>query len=46
MKCYDRGHANQDDQEKHIGSAQMPVIENIRSHLGSPFVNITDAITE
>ena len=24
----------------------MPVFENIRSHLASPFVNITDAITE
>ena len=38
---------DQDDQDKNIGSAvQMPVFENIRSHLASPFVNIRYAITE
>ena len=33
------------DEEKDIGFS-MPVFENIRSHLVSPFVSITDAITE
>ena len=38
---------DQDDQDKDIGSAvQMPVFENIRSNLASPFVSITDAIIE
>ena len=48
MKCFDididdevLDEFDQDDQEKDIGSAQMPVFENIRSHLVSPFVKIT-----
>ena len=30
----------------HEGFGAMPVFEDIRSHLASPFVNITDAIDE
>ena len=37
----------QDDQDRDVWSAiQMPVFENIRSHLATPFVSITDAISE
>ena len=37
----------QDDQDRDVWSAiQMPVFENIRSHLATPFVSITDAIIE
>ena len=34
------------DEEKDIGFSPMPVFEDVRSHLASPFVIITDAIAE
>ena len=33
-------------EEKDIGFGPMPVFEDVRSHLASPFVIITDAIAE